>query len=155
MLKTSSILALIGIVFAGPVAGDSVSMIQVEDLRQEAETIRREQLVLVLEFSSEYCSFCRKMEELFLLPMQRNEDYSTKILIRSVSLDAYETLIDFDGRFISTQEFASRYDVSLTPTLLFLDADGVELSERLVGIWSEDFYGVYIDERIDAARGRL
>ena len=155
MLKTSSILALIGLVFAGPVAGDSVSMVQVEDLRQEAETLRREQLVLVLEFSSEYCSFCRKMEELFLLPMQRNEDYSTRILIRSVSLDAYETLIDFDGRFISTQEFASRYDVSFTPTLLFLDADGVELSERLVGIWSEDFYGVYIDERIDAARGRL
>ncbi len=155
MLKTSSILALIGLVFAGPVAGDSVSMVQVEDLRQEAETLRREQLVLVLEFSSEYCSFCRKMEELFLLPMQRNEDYSTRILIRSVSLDAYETLIDFDGRFISTQEFASRYDVSFTPTLLFLDADGVELSERLVGIWSEDFYGVYIDERIDAARDRL
>ncbi len=146
---------MIGLVFAGPVAGDSVSMVQVEDLRQEAETLRREQLVLVLEFSSEYCSFCRKMEELFLLPMQRNEDYSTRILIRSVSLDAYETLIDFDGRFISTQEFASRYDVSFTPTLLFLDADGVELSERLVGIWSEDFYGVYIDERIDAARDRL
>ena len=155
MPRITALLAFIGLVFAGPLAGDSVSMVQVEDLRQEAELMRRDKLVLVLEFSSEYCSFCRKMEELFLLPMQRNEDYSRTILIRSVSLDAYETLVDFDGRFVSTQDFASRYDVSLTPTLLFLDADGVELSERLVGIWSEDFYGVYIDERIDAARARL
>ncbi len=155
MSKIIKVLALIGLGFAGPLAGDSVSMIQAEDLRQEAEQMRREQLVLVLEFSSEYCSFCRKMEELFLLPMQRNEDYASKILIRSVSLDAYETLVDFDGRYQSTQDFASRYDVSFTPTLLFLDADGVELSERLVGIWSEDFYGVYIDERIDAARDKL
>ncbi|MDJ0779555.1 MAG: thioredoxin fold domain-containing protein [Gammaproteobacteria bacterium] len=155
MSRITALLAFIGLVFAGPLAGDSVYMVQVEDLRQEAERLRRDKLVLVLEFSSEYCSFCRKMEELFLLPMQRNEDYSKTILIRSVSLDAYETLVDFDGRLVSTRDFASRYDVSFTPTLLFLDADGVELSERLVGIWSEDFYGVYIDERIDAARAGL
>jgi hypothetical protein len=45
--------------------------------------------------------------------------------------------------------------VSLTPTLLFLDADGNEISERLVGIWSEDFYGGFIDNRIDQARQGL
>ena len=56
---------------------------------------------------------------------------------------------------ISTSEFASRYGVSLTPTLLFLNAQGVEMSERLVGIWSEDFYGGFIDNRIDEARERL
>jgi hypothetical protein len=43
----------------------------------------------------------------------------------------------------------------LTPTLLFLGSDGIELSERLVGIWSEDFYGAFIDNRIDEARKRL
>ena len=56
---------------------------------------------------------------------------------------------------MSTDEFASRYEVSLTPTLLFLNADGVEMSEKLIGIWSEDFYGAYIDNRIDEARKRL
>ncbi len=155
MRRLITALAFIGLGFAGPLAGDSVLMVNVEDIRKEAERVRRDSLVLVLEFSSEYCSFCRKMEDLFLLPMQRNDEYAKKILIRSVSLDAYETLVDFDGRSISTQDFAARYDVSFTPTLLFLDANGVELSERLVGIWSEDFYGVYIDERIDAARDRL
>ena len=155
MRRFRVLLVLIGLAVAGPLAGDSVSMVPVSDLRDEAERARRDGLVLVIEFSSEYCGYCRKLEELFLLPMQRNEDYHRKILIRTVSLDAHETLIDFEGRFISTEEFASRYSVSLTPTLLFLNADGVEMSERLVGIWSEDFYGAYIDERIDAARERL
>ena len=140
---------------AGPAAGDSVEMVPASDLRTEARIARSKNLILVLEFSSEYCGFCRKLEELFLVPMQRNAEYDSKILIRTVSLDAYETLVDFDGRFMTTSEFASRYEVSMTPTLLFLDADGVELSEKLVGIWSEDFYGGFIDNRIDEARDKL
>ena len=130
-------------------------MIPVADLRDEARLAKSKNLVLVLEFSSEYCGFCRRLEELFLLPRQRNAEYDSKILIRTVSLDMYETLIDFDGRFMSTSEFADRYGVSLTPTLLFLNSEGVEMSEKLVGIWSEDFYGGFIDNRIDEARERL
>ena len=140
---------------AGPVTGDSVVMLPATDLRDEAHLAREKNLVLVLEFSSEYCGYCRRLEELFLLPMQRNADYDTKILIRRVSLDMYETLVDFDGRSMSTSEFASRYGVSLTPTLLFLNSEGEEMSEKLVGIWSEDFYGGFIDNRIDEARERL
>ncbi|MDH3760968.1 MAG: thioredoxin fold domain-containing protein [Gammaproteobacteria bacterium] len=130
-------------------------MIAVTDLRQEAQIARDRNLVLVIEFSSEYCGYCRKLEALFLVPMQRNAEYNDKVLIRTVSLDAFETLVDFDGRSMSTSDFASRYGVSMTPTLLFLNGEGVEMSEKLVGIWSEDFYGGFIDNRIDEARARL
>ena len=148
-------LILTMLMIAAPVSGDSVSMIAVTDLRQEAQIARDRNLVLVIEFSSEYCGYCRKLEALFLVPMQRNAEYNDKVLIRTVSLDAFETLVDFDGRSMSTSDFASRYDVSMTPTLLFLNSEGVEMSEKLVGIWSEDFYGGFIDNRIDEARARL
>ncbi len=155
MRRSLLILLLAVTFFSGPAGADAVTMIAVADLRQEARLARAGNLILVVEFSSEYCGFCRKLEELFLLPMQRNAEYNAKVLIRSISLDAYETLIDFDGRSMSTGEFAERYDVSLTPTLLFLNADGIEMSEKLVGIWSEDFYGGFIDNRIDEAREKL
>ena len=87
--------------------------------------------------------------------MQRNADYEQKVLIRSVSLDSYETVIDFDGNSIDTREFAARYDVSLTPTLVFVDSEGVEVSDKLVGIWSEDYYGWFIDNRIAQARANF
>ena len=56
---------------------------------------------------------------------------------------------------MSTVEFASRYDISLAPTLLFLNGDGIEMSDKLVGIWSEDYYGGFIDNRIDEGREKL
>jgi thioredoxin-related protein len=151
----AALLLITALFTADAVGGDAVSMQGVVDLRAEAQLVKSDNLILVLEFSSEYCGYCRKLEELFLLPMQRNAAYDDKILIRSISLDAYETVVDFEGRTVSTSDFASRYGVSLTPTLLFLNGEGVEMSEKLVGIWSEDFYGGFIDNRIDEARGRL
>ncbi len=136
-------------------AGDAIGMRQVSDLRREADLMRADKLVLVLEFASEDCPYCRKLERLFLVPMQRNKEYDGKILIRSISMNDSDSVIDFDGRTLSTSEFAARYEVAVTPTLLFLNSDGVEMSERLVGIWSEDFYGGFIDNRIDEASGRL
>lgn len=146
---------LSALTIAGPVVSDSANMIQVSDLREEARLAKANNLILVLEFSSDYCEFCRKLEALFLMPMQRNAEYNEKVLIRSVSLDAFESLIDFAGRSQTTAEFAARYNVSLTPTLLFLNAEGMEMSEKLIGIWSEDFYGLFIDDRIDEARANL
>jgi len=146
---------LVTLTISGRASADAASMVQIEDLREEARQAKADNLVLVIEFSSEYCGYCRQLEELFLLPMQRNAEYRKKVLIRYVSLDAFETLVDFDGQSVSTSEFASRYDVSLTPTLIFLDSNGNEMSDKLVGIWSEDFYGGFIDERIDEARQRL
>ena len=149
------LLFVLGLMIATQVVAVDDEMIGVSDLREEASQIQRAGQVLVLEFASEYCEYCRKLEDQFLVPMQRNADYRKKVLIRFVSLDAGETLVDFDGQLKSTTDFAARYGVSLTPTLLFLDASGEELAQRLVGIWSEDYYGAYIDERIDEARDQL
>ena len=155
MPDTLKALLIAMLLVAAPASGDSVTMVQVADLREEARIAREGNLVLVLEFSDDYCSYCRLLEEKFLLPMQRNSDYDAKVLIRSLALNEYATVTDFDGRTVPAAEFARRYDVGLTPTLLFLNSEGVEMSERLVGIWSEDYFGGYIDERIDAARAGL
>ena len=151
--------ALSGLLFsclwALSAASAAVEMRSVTDLRDEAAAARAQNLVLMLEFSSDDCPYCRKLEKLFLLPMQRNASYDSKVLIRMISLSDFETVIDFEGKTLTTNEFATRYGVDFTPTLLFLNADGIEMSERLVGIWSEDYYGWFIDSRIDEARSRL
>jgi thioredoxin-related protein len=146
---------MMALAVAGSAAGDSVTMIQVSDLRAESLLAKEKELILVIEFAAEDCGYCRKLEDLFLLPMQRNAEYGDKILLRTVSLSEFDSLIDFDGRSVTTAEFAAQYDVALTPTLVFLNADGVEMSEKLVGIWSEDFFGSFIDNRIDEARDKL
>ncbi len=149
-------LPLFALLTVAATAGNrAAEMIPASDLREAARIASERKLVLVLEFSSATCEYCRRLEALFLLPMQRNPEYEHKILIRSVSIDDAESLIDFDGRSVDAQDFASRYGVDLTPTLVFLGPDGDELSEKLVGLWSEDFYGGFIDHRIDTARSAL
>jgi len=50
---------------------------------------------------------------------------------------------------------SGRYGVFVTPTLLFLDADGLEVSKRIVGINSVDFFGAYVDEALAEGRKRI
>ena len=43
----------------------------------------------------------------------------------------------------------------LAPTVVFLAPDGTELAERLIGYPSADFYGAYLEQRLEQARARL
>jgi len=146
---------LVILLLPGLAVSGSVEMIQSKDLRDVSRIANDNNLILVIEVSSEECGYCRRLEEEFLKPMQRNSDYDDKVLIRSVSLSDFENLVDFEGRSVSTADFALKYDVFVTPTLLFLDANGVELTEKLVGFWSADYFGGYIDNSIDEAREKL
>ncbi len=125
------------------------------DLSRDASLARSEKLVLVLEFTFEDCAFCDLLEEEFLKPMSINREYREKVIIRSVSMDGDNQIKGFFGESVSGDQLASRYRVKTSPTMVFLDADGNELSKKLVGIWSIDFFGGYIDERIDLAREKI
>ena len=146
---------LVILLLPGLAVSSSVEMIQSQDLRDDSRIVDESNLILVIEFSSEYCGYCRQLEQDFLMPMLRNSDYDDKILIRSVSMSDYEYLVDFEGRSVSTAEFASQYRVVITPTLVFLDSKGVEMAEKLVGFWSPDYFGGFIDNSIDEAREKL
>lgn len=146
---------LVVLLLPGLAASGSVEMIQSQDLRDESRIVDESNLILVIEFSSEYCGYCRQLEQDFLMPMQRNSDYDDTILIRSVSMSDYEYLVDFEGRSVSTVKFASQFGVFVTPTLVFPDANGVEMAEKLVGFWSADYFGGFIDSSIDEAREKL
>ena len=54
----------------------------------------------------------------------------------------------------SGADLAGRLGVRLAPTVVFLGPRG-ELADRLVGYASRDFYGAYLDERIEQARAAL
>jgi thioredoxin-related protein len=137
-------------------AGDEKTTITlVSDLSKDARRARDQGLVILIEFSSDSCEYCRLLEDEFLEPMNIDRDYSEKIIIRSVPLDGAHQFRGFQGESISASQFASKYDIEVTPTMVFLDANGEQLSEKLVGIWSLDFFGGYIDERIDTARKKV
>ncbi len=54
----------------------------------------------------------------------------------------------------SPEALARAFDVRLAPTVIFLGPRG-ELAERLIGYASRDFYGAYLDDRIELARAAI
>ncbi|MFZ1389391.1 MAG: thioredoxin fold domain-containing protein [Thiolinea sp.] len=106
---------------------------------------------VLVAFIANYCGYCRQLEKDYLKPMATNSSYTTRILIRTVDITGTQDLIDFNGNTLSPSDFAKNYQANITPTLVFLDKQGKEIAERLVGYNSPDYYGVDLDKSIEQA----
>lgn len=133
------------------VVAAEVSVPEVEDFAAEGRQADKKRLPILLMFAADYCAYCEQLEEDFLKPMLRSGDYGDKVLIRKLHIDGHGSIRDFDGATISPAEIGERYGVSVTPTVAFIDGDGVELAPKRVGLTTPDFYGGYLDDAINQA----
>ena len=78
-----------------------------------------------------------------------------KIVLFELVIDVDNEVSDFSGNLTTRRAIASRYEATLTPTVLFLAPDGTELAKRLVGVPNYDFYPWYFDQRVEIATERL
>ncbi len=144
---------LLMISFVGLSANDNLSpgvrVVDVVDFHQLAETAKKQQKLIMLEIAASYCSYCTKIEEEGLKPMLISGDYDADVLIRKIDIDNLEQIRGFDGRPTSGSILASHFDIKVTPTLIFLNSENEEVSTRIVGVNSLDFFGSYVDEAIE------
>jgi thioredoxin-related protein len=131
--------------------GNDVVIEEIRDFSQIAHDSNDRRLPILLMFSANHCSYCVRLEEEFLKPMLRSGDYGDKVLIRKMKIDGSGTVRDFDGKLITVDEFTDRYNISVTPTVVFLDGSGAQLAPKRVGLSTPDFYGGYLDQSIDLA----
>jgi thioredoxin-related protein len=125
---------------------------EIHDFQPLRTEIQEKGTPLLLVFRADGCTYCRHLEEEYLKPMQQSGDYDTRIIIRQLTLGAEDYIYDFQGKKVSADTFATRYKASITPTVVFLDANGGEVAESLVGYSSPDFYGAYLENAINTAQ---
>lgn len=121
------------------------------DLRQEGAAALERGQPLVLMVSLDGCPYCRVVRDHYLAPLHEQQG----LPVVQVDMRSRRALKDFDGQAIVHDEFIRARRVSLAPTLLFLGPKGEELAERLVDGSIPDFYGAYLDQRLEQARMRL
>jgi len=110
-------------------------------------------IVVLLERSD--CSYCEVVRNEFLNPLSRSERYKEKIVFARISLDQGQQLINRSGELTSTEQFAKHYGSNFTPTVLFLDGQGNQLADMLVGMSGRDYYGYYLEQAMDKALASL
>ncbi len=121
-------------------------------LQAAASDARRKGQPLVVMTTLDGCPYCDVVRGHYLLPMLRaGEIDAVQIDVR----DSRRHLRGFDGELTSPAEQARAWKARFTPTVLFFDAGGRELAERLVGMAVPDFYGTYLEARLDEARAKL
>lgn len=128
---------------------------QAKDLHADARDAESRRVPILLVFASETCPYCVQLENDYLKPMLASGEYADRLLVRKVLIRDTRSLTDFDGTQVEAGAVARRYRVDLVPTLVFVDAQGNEVAERLVGLGSADFYWGYLMQGIDAASARL
>lgn len=121
------------------------------DLQQLGDQALSRELPILLTFTSLICSYCELLEQDFLQPMLLSGEYRDRVMIRKLELGPGTSVTDFDGRKIMASKLSSRYRVFVTPTLLFVDGNGKELAERIVGINTPELFGGYLDDCIETA----
>lgn len=101
--------------------------------------------------SRDACPYCRTLRDKILQPMLSANKFERRAILVEVSLDRVDPLTGFTNRQLTAQAFGESYQAGITPTLLFLDAEGREISKRIIGISNLELYGFYLQKSIDEA----
>ena len=120
------------------------------NLMQDAAASVRQGMPLIVLVSLTGCQFCERIRRQHLAPMVKSG-----VMIRQVHLDSDSALTDFAGKPITQRHFARAVAVKVAPTVLFFDAQGVQLADALVGAMIDDYYSVYLDQAIATAKKAL
>jgi len=148
---TLMLIALLGCLLSTPLAraDRAIEVRELRNLQLDAQRAERERIPILVAFFASWCEWCERVEQEFLRPMLLSGEYRHQVIIRKLETDGSHDLIGLDGQSITPGRLASRYRASLVPTLIFIDHQGNELAERMVGLTTPEMYGGYIDRAIE------
>ena len=108
---------------------------------------------IMLVFTRPGCPYCARAKKDHLEPLAANPGYGAIVVLREIeSTNDLIPLRDFDGALTTHGEFARKYEVRTVPTVIVVDARGKPLADAVVGLNVPDFYNLYLEQAIDAAR---
>ncbi|WP_296802626.1 thioredoxin fold domain-containing protein [Thiolapillus sp.] len=128
---------------------------RVRDFAELAKLAAYENRLILLLVSQQECPYCHLIKEEIIRPMILGGDFRDDILIRELFIDAGEKIRDFKGVEREAADFAHGYGIFVTPTLLFLEADGTELEKKMTGINTVEMYWYYLSQSIQDAISKL
>lgn len=103
---------------------------------------------LVVMVSLDRCPFCKVARDSYLTPLRRQEH----VPVVQIDMRTAELVRDFKQASVTHDSLARAWSIKVAPTVLFFGPGGKEVAERLVGGYIPDFYGAYLDQRMQTAR---
>lgn len=134
----------------GTHAGSLAAADNLAALRSDTPDIRRP---IMLFFTQPGCIFCEQARRQYIRPLASDARWNARTL--SIEVSRAQKLRDFDGVETTGAEIARRYGVRVYPTVVFVDTSGKSLADPIAGFTVPDFYGAYLEDRLQQASARL
>jgi thioredoxin-related protein len=115
------------------------------NLKADGEKANASKKPILLFFNLGGCHYCRYSLRTTIIPMFRDAGWRDAMEFRQITVDDDTTLIDFDGKKVTTIAFAKARKGEFTPTIMVVDGDGKSLGEPIIGIANQDFYSGYVE----------
>ncbi|MGV6851254.1 MAG: thioredoxin fold domain-containing protein [bacterium] len=107
--------------------------------------------VIILMLALTDCTHCARLRNEIFKPWALSDDYKNQAIFVETLIDADKTIKDFDGKTINAAKFGKKYHAVVAPVVVFLNSQGKELSNAIIGANSIDMYGFYFDNAIKEA----
>lgn len=122
-----------------------------QSLADELALALRRRQPLVVMVSLEGCPFCRVARDSYLSPLR----LEGQVPVVQVDMRSMAAVLGFRREKLNHEDLVRLWKVKVAPTVLFFGADGKEIAERLEGGYIADFYGAYLEQRLQHARATL
>ncbi len=120
-------------------------------LAEVADSARSKGVPILIELSTPWCRYCEALEQQVLGPLILNGKYRDRLIVKKLEVNTYSSITGFDGRVYQADQISRHFGVDLYPTLVFFDADGREISQRIVGITVLEYVAGELEQAIDRA----
>lgn len=105
-------------------------------------------LVLV---SLDDCPYCKLVRKNYLSPLREQQG----LPVVQVDMRSSTAILDFKGQTITHDALVRRWNIRSAPVVLFFGRGGAEVAPRLEGVSSPDYYGAFLDQRLEQARAAI
>jgi thioredoxin-related protein len=149
------ILACACFVAAAAVVAHAEPLPLVSDLQAVAKIAREQSAPVFVAFTLKRCPYCYTARREYWAPMNGSTQWQGKVVMVELELDGAPALRDFDGNATTARDFARRFGIRSVPTVIVFDTGGTPATSPLVGLTSGDFYGLYLEQAIDAGIAKM
>jgi len=154
-LRRLLVAAILACATNAPVAQGAGQLPHADDFTVLASEARARHVPIVIAFVQASCIYCAVAKRDYLVPMHHDAKWRERMILREVDLDRRATLRDFAGKATLPSDFSRLYSVRRVPTIVVVDHHGHLLAPAVVGLLSEDFYGLYLEQAIEAGLAKL
>ncbi|WFE69602.1 thioredoxin fold domain-containing protein [Thiomicrospira sp. R3] len=131
------------------------NLAELTDFHWVSQQARAQNIPIMLMFTGPHCEFCSQLERTVFNPMIRGGMYEGYALyMRKVSELHQEIRFNADER-ITKGNMMRMYRADVTPTVIFVDPNGIPVAEPMIGSMEIQLYLGMVHQRLNQAYERM